>query len=186
MNELKFLVVKFRKIHYSIWFQSKLYDNFLSNPSIKLEPYPAFGVNHSRVIATKNISSKHIFEGLDGILFPTGALSHIFDNHFSLMKFRGMEHLLLGPISFINHSCQPNAIYRRFERFAESIVSVQTMRKIKAGEEITVSYGKHYFEGETCLCSKCSRARELPHRPENQVPISLQHEVIYLFIYLFI
>jgi hypothetical protein len=61
---------------------------------------------------------------------------------------------------YVNHSCRPNAeavIRRRYR-----IVYV-ARRRIKAGEEITVDYGKDYFEGfiekQGCRCAACHAKR---------------------------
>lgn len=60
---------------------------------------------------------------------------------------------------YINHSCAPNceAMGPRGRVFIFSI------KKIKAGEELTYDYGKEYFdeyfkEGG-CRCSKCARKK---------------------------
>ena len=56
---------------------------------------------------------------------------------------------------YINHSCQPNAkAYNTGLR-----VWIWSLRAIKAGEEITIDYGKNYFEDFInpvgCKCAKC-------------------------------
>lgn len=57
---------------------------------------------------------------------------------------------------YINHSCRPNA---------EALVSghrvwIWSRKNIKAGEEITLDYGKEYFEDHIepvgCKCEKCA------------------------------
>lgn len=164
----------------AIWFQSKLYDDMLCSPHIKLESCPNLGDRHGRMMAKSNIAAKSEIIGIEGRLFPLGKEKENFDEHFSLMKCSGSEHLLLGPLSFVNHSCEPNAVYKRFSsKYSDMIVSTQALRDIEKGEEITVSYGKSYFNNDICLCSKCLRRaqREPPQRPENHVH-SLQNEVI--------
>ncbi len=56
---------------------------------------------------------------------------------------------------YINHSCRPNC---------EAIVSgrriwIWSMKNIKAGEQITINYGKSYFDDHIkpvgCKCEKC-------------------------------
>lgn len=56
---------------------------------------------------------------------------------------------------YINHSCRPNAkAYKTGVR-----VWIWSVRAIKAGEEITIDYGKKYFEDFIkpigCKCEKC-------------------------------
>lgn len=57
---------------------------------------------------------------------------------------------------YVNHSCRPNA--EAVERKGRRIVYV-ARRRIKPDEEITVDYGKNYFDafiGKThCRCVKC-------------------------------
>lgn len=57
---------------------------------------------------------------------------------------------------YINHSCRPNAkAYTSGNR-----IWIWSVRKIKAGEEITIDYGKEYLDAhiEKCRCPKCESA----------------------------
>ena len=58
---------------------------------------------------------------------------------------------------FINHSCRPNSEFV----IKRDKVYIQSLRKIKPGEEITVDYGPEYFKEYIkpigCICSKCSK-----------------------------
>ena len=61
---------------------------------------------------------------------------------------------------YINHSCRPNA-----EAFVTGRrIWIWSKRKIKAGDEITLDYGKKYFDDyirpKGCRCAAC-RAREV-------------------------
>ena len=59
-------------------------------------------------------------------------LSHIYDESFP-------DNLIRTPLGgFINHSDEPNCELYRLGRF----LFVQAMRKIDAGEEITLKYGR--------------------------------------------
>lgn len=56
---------------------------------------------------------------------------------------------------YLNHSCRPNA-----EAFISGHrVWVWSKRKIKAGEEITINYGREYFDDHIkpigCKCEPC-------------------------------
>jgi hypothetical protein len=66
----------------------------------------------------------------------------------------------LNRARYVNHSCRPNV--EAIERRGGKIVYI-TRRKIKPGEEITVDYGKDYFEAfitkSRCLCEKCRERR---------------------------
>jgi SET domain-containing protein len=61
---------------------------------------------------------------------------------------------------YVNHSCRPNA--EALERKGPIIVYV-ARRRIKPGEEITVDYGKDYFDSfigrSRCRCDKCRERR---------------------------
>lgn len=57
---------------------------------------------------------------------------------------------------YINHSCEPNAkAYRSYTR-----VWIWSLRDIRAGEEITIDYGREYFDEQIkpkgCKCPKCA------------------------------
>ncbi len=55
---------------------------------------------------------------------------------------------------YINHSCRPNCEADG----PEGHIYILTLRKIKAGEELTYNYGKEYFNEylkDTCRCVKC-------------------------------
>jgi len=58
---------------------------------------------------------------------------------------------------FINHSCRPNCE----SRGPSGKVYIYSLRKIKAGEELTYDYGKEYFEDYIkpagCKCEKCKK-----------------------------
>ena len=69
--------------------------------------------------------------------------------------------LMLGPVSFVNASCRPNA---RFER-NNLIMKSLAVRDIEIGEEILIDYDRQYF-GEfnvDCLCPhKSKHGRPFP------------------------
>ena len=72
------------------------------------------------------------------------------DANVSVFHRNGAE-LMLGPLSFVNHSCWPNTLYVKSQ---SNKVSLRTLRSIQSGEEVTVKYGPKYF-GEynvDCLC----------------------------------
>jgi SET domain-containing protein len=61
---------------------------------------------------------------------------------------------------YINHSCRPNA-----KAYTTGVrVWVWSLRNIKAGEEITINYGKEYFNDyikpRGCKCPKCRDANK--------------------------
>ncbi len=61
---------------------------------------------------------------------------------------------------YINHSCRPNA-----EAFISGHrIWVWSKKEIKAGEEITIHYGKEYFDDHIkpigCKCEPCRNKRQ--------------------------
>ena len=62
--------------------------------------------------------------------------------------------VVVGTISFVNHDCQPNC---KFVQEKGNKVSLQAIRDIKLGEELTIFYGNDYFERENkdCECRTC-------------------------------
>lgn len=59
---------------------------------------------------------------------------------------------MLGPVAFINHDCKPHG---QFSAHVDGSIAFKICRNIKAGEEITVSYGPKYFDNNTCKCLTC-------------------------------
>ena len=58
---------------------------------------------------------------------------------------------------YINHSCRPNA--QAVLSYDEKSVTIEAIKRIKAGDEITYDYGREYFEEYIepigCRCAKC-------------------------------
>lgn len=76
---------------------------------------------------------------------------------------------------YVNHSCRPNAeaVHRRRYR-----VVYVARRRIRPDEEITVDYGKEYFDGfikdSGCRCAAChdkrrAGKRKRKHKAKNRV-----------------
>jgi SET domain-containing protein len=57
---------------------------------------------------------------------------------------------------YVNHSCRPNAV----AYIKGSTVWIWSKRRIRAGEEITINYGRLYFDEHIrpngCKCEACS------------------------------
>ena len=73
-------------------------------------------------------------------------------NDFSIISSdrANKQWLMLGPISFLNASCEPNVAYVN----VGSLMICVTLCEIKEGDELTMSYQSHFF-GEynvDCLC----------------------------------
>lgn len=61
---------------------------------------------------------------------------------------------------YINHSCRPNAE----PEIHQGRVFIFSLKKIKAGDEITYNYGKDYFDEHIkpkgCRCAFCSAKKQ--------------------------
>lgn len=64
------------------------------------------------------------------------------------------ERWLVGPARFCNHSCNNNSILLPVSN--RPAIVIQVISHIKAGQEITVSYGYGFWE-DNCLCEACGR-----------------------------
>ena len=60
---------------------------------------------------------------------------------------------LVGPARFCNHSCNNNSILLPVNNRPAMVI--QVIRHIRAGQEITVSYGDDFWEDD-CLCEICT------------------------------
>ena len=66
--------------------------------------------------------------------------------------------IMLGPVSFVNHSCRPNCRYFvGGETKNKLVVRLESIEKIAVGKELTVHYGDDYFEESACHCEFCKR-----------------------------
>ncbi|EEB06106.2 histone lysine methyltransferase Set9 [Schizosaccharomyces japonicus yFS275] len=79
------------------------------------------------------------------------------DKDFSVLhssRLRSMC-LFLGPARFVNHDCDANCMFRISGRK----VWLQTVRPVRAGEELTTYYSSRYFgpNNRDCLCESCER-----------------------------
>ena len=75
---------------------------------------------------------------------------------------------MLGPASFINHSCEPNVEFVCSGTKARTIVKVKALQNIKPGAQLLVKYSDDYFgEGNVdCMCPKCNWTRLMAQMPQ--------------------
>lgn len=77
-------------------------------------------------------------------------------NYFSIVNKTNSQtnFVMLGPLAYVNHKCQPNA---EFWSKTKTLICVKTISSINAGNEILVNYGNHYFgpDNISCLCACC-------------------------------
>ena len=96
------------------------------------------------------------------LMFPVGLMAkikpteeHQFDDLSTIdpTKLCKYPRLLAGSIRFVNSSCDPNCKYEFTSMNGHPCVRLKTLRRIEAGEEITVYYGKTFFRSLECRCS---------------------------------
>lgn len=129
-------------------FQLALYKQFIDSDTVVLAACPEFGTEHAKVVAKQDIGESVLIPYLNG--YFAEVKSNQFEQHFSQLKIDDRNHIMLGPLSFVNHSCNPNALFTRQDYDAD-VISLRTIRRIAHGEEIRVNYSKRYFGG-ACLC----------------------------------
>ena len=80
---------------------------------------------------------------------------------------------MLGPVSFINHSCEPNVKFK-CGGATKLIVRVYPLRDIYAGVESLVNYSSSYFGPniEDCYCAPCNSKRLVPPEVAGNEPVS--------------
>ena len=74
---------------------------------------------------------------------------------------------MCGPARFANHDCGPNARLESSESYEE--VKIIALRKILAGEEITISYDENAFGKDNCDCL-CETSQPQLHSIAKQAP----------------
>lgn len=61
---------------------------------------------------------------------------------------------------YVNHACRPNAEVR----FVKNRIYIYSTKRIKAGDEVTIDYGKEYHDTyikpKGCLCKGCVKKRQ--------------------------
>ena len=118
-------------------------------------------------ISTFNISIRcFLFEskytssrlGLDGYLQDLNGHGLSPGQEFSVFGDNGLTRIMLGPASFINHSCEPNV------KFECGSAKKLIVRVYPLGEELLVNYSSSYFgpNNEDCYCAPCNSKRLAP------------------------
>lgn len=95
-------------------------------------------------------------------------------NDFSIeIKNNKKSYMLLGPLAFVNHHCNPNTVLLSKSK---TYICIKTLSRIEAGTEITVSYGNHYFgpNNINCKCSWCLKKNETQKGINNNLLITIR------------
>lgn len=99
------------------------------------------------VFATEDINSGEIIEVTPVLVFSPREADFIMQTQLSDYVFmwdRNKSALALGCGSVYNHSDAPNAFYRKRSHRSDMVFTATS--DIKKGEEITVSYGEHWWK----------------------------------------
>ncbi|CAD6194347.1 unnamed protein product [Caenorhabditis auriculariae] len=114
----------------------------------------------AKLIATRKWKKNEWIKQLAGVIKyidpvkDTGFLKEGVNDFSVIYSSRsGKDQLYLGPAAYINHDCNSNCSF--ISKFSTAVIVAK--RDIAAGEEITCSYGKHFF-GESnrrCECKTC-------------------------------
>ena len=107
------------------------------------------------------LTTLHQRLGDNVLAFPVGLVAkikpseeHLFDDTSTVAptELCKLPRLLAGTIRFVNSSCDPNCRYEFTSSNGIPCVRLKTLRIIQPGEELTVFYGKHFFETLECQC----------------------------------
>lgn len=122
--------------------------------AIKRSPIQGHGV-----FAEADIEAGEIIEECYTIIFED---PNVLNNYTFKVTFKGMEDHVAIPLGYgaiFNHSSNPNAEY---ELNRETMYMVFTACKpIKAGEEIFISYGDHWFATRGCKMKQATFSYQL-------------------------
>lgn len=139
---------------------------FLLDSGVKIESNDRYSseINGAKVTSTRHWFAGQCVKVLQGCIAEfspaNSAVLKTGVNDFSVMYSlrKRCDQLWLGPASFINHDCNPNAKYIACKSFAY----VKVIRPILPGEEITCYYGPSFFGqgNEMCECCTCERNGE--------------------------
>ncbi|OAF69420.1 hypothetical protein A3Q56_02798 [Intoshia linei] len=120
--------------------------------------------HHCKITSIKKIKKDQIVNCLVGIIVKLSAqeeseLLMPGINDFSVMYScrKKCAQLWLGPASFINHDCNPNA---RFISNGKDSAFVVAIKSIQVNDEICCHYGDHFFGEKNCFC-ECATCESL-------------------------
>ena len=109
---------------------------------------------------TTNLNPKQDFS-LIGLLAKLPAFE---EDNCELSVFRktrrcSYSQLMVGPARFVNHGCEPNAVYSAGFFEGHKCVKIEFTKTIRPGEEIVVRYAHDYFGEDNIDCRWwCPRA----------------------------
>lgn len=114
--------------------------------------------HESCVVARRLIPADTEVLQLRALVFALGPEDEVEPNALLVIEIdrggRLLPSLLVGPLRFVNHDCEPNS---RFVTARGNQLRLRTIRPIVPGEEVTVSYGSTFFGSNRCRCASCER-----------------------------
>lgn len=110
----------------------------------------------AKIVSRKRIIKGEVLDELFGFYSDINENDNLIingQNDFSVIQIKSKDCLLLGPLSFVNHNCNPNSKYT----FKNGIISITALRIINCGDEITVYYSRNFFgmNNKLCECMQC-------------------------------
>ncbi|XP_031787407.1 histone-lysine N-methyltransferase KMT5B-like [Nasonia vitripennis] len=140
-----------------------------------------------KVCATKFWPKNAILKYLNGYTtkLTQKELEYLTNAHLDFSIMSGTsdsenQKLWLGPGSYVNQDCQPNAKLHTLKMNGE--LCLQATRNIYVGEEITWNYELEYFETGECECMTCKKENKYVKVPDFQIktPATLKNAVVVL------
>ncbi|KAJ3024125.1 Histone-lysine N-methyltransferase set9 [Thoreauomyces humboldtii] len=127
--------------------------------------YKSSGKVEACLIATKSFRCGDEIRQCEGVIIQLTEEDEelLNDRDFSVMYSdkKKANCLFLGPARFANHDCSPVCRFFPYDREGNH-VCFKVIKDIDYGQELTTSYGDHYF-GENnceCLCATCERLQK--------------------------
>ena len=65
-----------------------------------------------------------------------------------------VPHLMLKFVGFLNLNCESHCRFV-FDRM-DKVIQIETIKKIREGDELLVIYGDKFFDFNECFCSTCN------------------------------
>ena len=178
----KFSLAKSKQGWSNLWESfSKTLKNFIEAFCNNGMPYELFEIpgsfatiaSHQYCVrARKVIKANRIIDGLIGYANCKGGNKQSRVNNPEIPVFGTFsefsdERTMDGPIYFLTNACQPNC---QVDKFGKKGYRVKSWRTIKPGEELTITYGRGYFEARKeplvlLCCSNRSGKKRSYSRP---------------------
>ena len=160
------LSVSSSKCQYYLRHLERAYENcellvtFNQIPNYQAETSEGNRFTEIGVFAAKAFKKATEIKSLMGILVPIPSKDITKDLEFSLFKANSgsyTEKMMLGPASFLNHSCHPNCEFVAATIGNSNTVYAKITKSIKKGDQLFVRYSDNYFgiQNENCRCQNC-------------------------------